>query len=101
MTEMMIHHLTHDIDAFEESIGENTVEQAKLSTADRIISLIKENPRHSTKSLAEAIGISAKGVEKQLAKLKTQGVIQRIGPDKGGSWLIVRNETNSLGHKSE
>ena len=101
MTEMMIRHLTHDIDAFEESIGENTVEKTRLSTADRIISLIKQNPHHSAKSLAEAIGISAKGVEKQLAKLKTQGVIQRIGPDKGGSWLIVRNETNSLGHKAE
>lgn len=91
MTEMMIRHLTHDIAAFEESIGENTVEKVKLSTADRIVSLIKENPRHSAKSLAEAIGISAKGIEKQIAKLKAQGVIRRIGPDKGGSWLIVPN----------
>lgn len=88
MTEMMIRHLTHDIAAFEESIGENTVEKVKLSTADRIVSLIKENPRHSAKSLAEAIGISAKGIEKQLAKLKAQGVLQRIGPDKGGSWEV-------------
>ncbi len=91
MTKMMIRHLTHDIAAFEESIGENTVEKVKLSTADRIVSLIKENPRHSAKSLAEAIGISAKGIEKQIAKLKAQGVIRRIGPDKGGSWLIVQN----------
>lgn len=91
MTEMMIRHLTHDIAAFEESIGENTVEKVKLSTADRIVSLIKENPRLSAKSLAEAIGISAKGIEKQIAKLKAQGVIRRIGPDKGGSWLIVQN----------
>ena len=91
MTEMMIRHLTHDIAAFEESIGDNTVEKVKLSTADRIVSLIKENPRHSAKSLAEAIGISAKGIEKQIAKLKAQGVIRRIGPDKGGSWLIVQN----------
>lgn len=91
MTEMMIRHLTHDIAAFEESIGENTVEKVKLSTSDRIVSLIKENPRHSAKSLAEAIGISAKGIEKQIAKLKAQGVIRRIGPDKGDSWLIVQN----------
>ena len=89
MTDMMIRHLTHDIAAFEESIGENTVEKVKLSTADRIVSLIKENPRHSAKSLAEAIGISAKGIEKQIAKLKAQGVIRRIGPDKGGSWEVI------------
>ncbi len=92
MTEMMIRHLTHDIAAFEESIGENTVEKVKLSTADRIVSLIKENPRHSAKSLAEAIGISAKGIEKQIAKLKAQGVIRRIGPDKGGSWEVIGRE---------
>lgn len=89
MTEMMIRHLANDIAAFEESIGETAGEVIKLSTADRIVSLIKENPRHSAKSLAKDIGISAKGVEKQLAKLKSNGIIRRIGPDKGGSWEVI------------
>ncbi len=89
MTEMMIRHLTNDIAAFEESIGETAGEVIKLSTADRIVSLIKENPRHSAKSLAKEIGISAKGVEKQLAKLKSNGIIRRIGPDKGGLWEVM------------
>lgn len=64
-------------------------ENVKRSTADRIVSLIKENPRHSAKSLAEAIDISAKDIEKQLAKLKAQGVIRRIGPDKGVSREVM------------
>lgn len=89
MTEMMIRHLTNDIAAFEESIGETAGEVIKLSTADRIVSLIKENPRHSAKTLAKEIGISAKGVEKQLAKLKSNGIIRRIGPDKGGLWEVM------------
>lgn len=89
MTEMMIRHLTNDIAAFEESIGETAGEVIKLGTADRIVSLIKENPRHSAKSLAKEIGISAKGVEKQLAKLKSNGIIRRIGPDKGGLWEVM------------
>ena len=92
MTETMIRHLTNDIAAFEESIGETTVEKVKLSTADQIVSLIKENPRYSAKSLADAIGISAKGIEKQLTKLKAQGVIRRVGPDKGGIWEVVGTE---------
>lgn len=92
MTDMMIRHLTNDIASFEESIGETTVEKVKLNTADRIVALIKENPRHSAKSLAQAIGISAKGIEKQLAKLKVQGAIRRIGPDKGGTWEVVDSE---------
>lgn len=92
MTDMIIRHLTNDIAAFEESIGETTVEKVKLNTADRIVALIKENPRHSAKSLAQAIGISSKGIEKQLAKLKAQGVLRRIGPDKGGTWKVVDSE---------
>lgn len=89
MTEMMIRHLTNDIAAFEESIGETAGEVIKLSTTDRIVSLIKANPQHSAKSLAKEIGISAKGIEKQLAKLKSNGIIRRIGPDKGGSWEVI------------
>ncbi|MGM9827833.1 MAG: winged helix-turn-helix transcriptional regulator [Muribaculaceae bacterium] len=92
MSEMMIRHLTNDIAAFEESIGETTFEKVKLSTADRIVDLLKENPRHSAKSLAEAIGISAKGIEKQLAKLKSEGIIRRIGPAKGGLWEVIGSE---------
>ena len=41
-----------------------------------------------TKTLAEAVGISIKGVEKQLAKLKANGKIRRIGPAKVGHWEI-------------
>ncbi len=89
MNRTMIRHLTNDIKAFEYSIGETSSDDIKLSTADRIIRLICENPRHSARSLAESIGISAKGVEKQLAKLKSQGRIRRVGPAKGGSWEIV------------
>ena len=93
MNETMVRHLSNDIKAFEESIGEiPTDNNDKVSTSDKIIKLISENPRHSAKSLSEAIGISAKGVEKQLAKLKSQGRIRRIGPDKGGSWALVTDK---------
>ena len=40
-------------------------------------------------TLAERIGISAKAVEKHLSNLKVDGIIKRIGPDKGGHWEVV------------
>lgn len=86
MTETMKRHLANDIEAFEKSIGEMP---ESVGTDDRIISLLKENPRHSARTLAEIIGISAKGVEKCLSKLKSQGIIRRVGPNKGGTWEIV------------
>ena len=38
--------------------------------------------------LAEKLGLSTRGVEKQIAKLKSDGVLQRIGPAKGGHWQV-------------
>ena len=49
--------------------------------------LIWANQYISAQNLAKTIGISDRAVEKQLAKLKGQGVIERIGPD-GGYWRI-------------
>lgn len=43
----------------------------------------------SAAALAERIGITAKAVEKQIAALKADGVLRRIGPDKGGYWQVV------------
>ena len=42
----------------------------------------------SATALAEKIGISSKAVEKHLANLKADGIIERIGPAKGGYWRV-------------
>ena len=91
MTKTMIHHLSKEISVFEESIEEDLplITSEKKKTDDKIIELLKVNPRHSSKTLAVALGLTQKGIEKQLAKLKTQGRIERIGPAKGGSWKII------------
>ena len=62
---------------------------AKLSSRDAILKHLRKNPYMSTRDLAEEIGISAKGVEKQLGILKATGRLRRIGPDKGGKWEVV------------
>ena len=60
-----------------------------IKTRDRIIELLRDNPKHTTRTLAEEIGITPKGVERHLAILKSEGVLNRIGPDKGGEWQVV------------
>ena len=56
---------------------------------EKIIALLTENGKLSAVALAERIGISAKAVEKHLANLKADGILKRIGPDKGGHWEII------------
>lgn len=95
MTETMIAHLSRDIVTYTESIGESEpiIEKADTpakpkKTRDKIIDLLRQNPKWSATALAAEIGISAKGIQRQLANLKAEGILHRIGPDKGGQWQI-------------
>ena len=47
-------------------------------------------------AIARQIGITQKAVEKQIARLKADGIIKRIGPDKGGHWLVIKDSKNHL-----
>ena len=62
--------------------------EKKLKSKEIILALLREHPEYSARKLAEAIGITPKAVEKQLANLKAAGVIKHEGPDKGGRWVI-------------
>lgn len=52
------------------------------------MSVLKATPYITINELVEIVGISQKGVEWQIAKLKKEGRIKRIGPDKGGHWEV-------------
>lgn len=56
----------------------------------RILQLIQENSFITIPEMAQALRISSTAVENNLAKLKTRGILRRIGPDKGGHWEIAR-----------
>ncbi len=57
-----------------------------LKTREKIIRLLAENPRITTSELAEETGLTRKGIEYQLNKLKQDKIIKRLGSDKGGYW---------------
>jgi Fic family protein len=83
--------LTQEIAIYQKNFAED-LPIASDNTSDKIIALLQDNPRHSARSLADAIGISAKGIEKQLAKLKAAGKIARVGSAKGGYWQVPHAE---------
>ena len=58
-------------------------------SSEKILAAIASSPDISARQITEVIGMSPRGVEKQLDKLRVQGVIRRVGPDKGGYWEIV------------
>ena len=68
-----------------------TIERSSINSKSRekIIALLSQDNTLSATALAKRIGIPPKAVEKQIAGLKADGVLRRIGPDKGEYWQVV------------
>ena len=56
-----------------------------------ILGIIRENPQISIIALADMLGESDKKVRTAIDALKKNGIIHRVGPAKGGSWVIDKN----------
>ncbi len=81
---MTVKNLTNDIENYVKSVEEG------LKSREKIIDLLSEDGSLTIAKIADIIGISSKAVEKHLANLKSAGLIQRIGPDKGGHWQVLK-----------
>ncbi len=56
---------------------------------EKILDAIKSNPKITQNVLVEIAGLTRRGIEWNLAKLKEKGIIKRIGPAKGGYWEVI------------
>ena len=89
MTTMMEQNLKKEIANYQESIGETEESNKKpIKTKEKIVALLQQNSKLSAAAIADELSITAKAVEKHLANLKSAGIIQRIGPAKGGYWEV-------------
>ena len=77
---------TSDISEVGDGIGDS--QKSSQKSSQKIIELIRKNHNITTAEMAEIIGISRRSIVKITNTLQTEGVIQRIGPDKGGHWEI-------------
>ena len=60
----------------------------------KVLLLLASNPSLSAGEIAEQIGLSKRGIEKQLKKFRDLGIIKRVGSDKTGYWqFTVDDET--------
>lgn len=58
---------------------------------EKILAIIQADKPISISALANRCKISVKAVRIILDKLKTEGVIRRIGPAKGGYWEVLKS----------
>jgi len=76
-----------------ETTQKTTRKTTLKSPAERIMDHLKQHPQASRKQLAEALGdISEDGVKYHLKKLQDNGKLTRIGPPRGGKWVVKEKE---------
>ncbi|MBN1322760.1 MAG: putative DNA binding domain-containing protein [Methanotrichaceae archaeon] len=65
-------------------------EKGSGKSSEKILGLLKANPELAAREIASKIGITQRAVEKQIARLREEGRIRRIGPAKGGRWKVLQ-----------
>ena len=66
----------------------NTSEKMPEKTSEKILCLISENPRITTRELVDIIGIHERNVARNLKALQERGILHRIGGRKEGYWQV-------------
>ena len=74
---------------FQRKTTEKTTEKNVEKSVEKVWRLIKQDPYITTKQIADAVGLSTRGVEENIKKLKREGRIRRIGGDNGGHWEVI------------
>lgn len=65
-------------------------QKSSLKSDQKILDIIEHNKFVTRAVLALQIDLSESGVKKQLRKLQKDGLLRRVGPDKGGHWEVIR-----------
>ena len=63
--------------------------KSSLKSSQKILELISVSPSITISEIADRLGMTTRGVDKNIKRLKEQGVIRRVGPDKGGHWEVI------------
>ncbi|MCL2597995.1 MAG: winged helix-turn-helix transcriptional regulator [Paludibacter sp.] len=72
---------------FEKEVVESETESKEISKG-KILELISNDSKISVPEIAEIVGLSIKGVEKNIRQLKQEGIISRTSETKSGEWII-------------
>ena len=65
--------------------------KSSLKSSQKILELISVSPSITISEIADRLGMTKRGVDKNIKRLKEQGVIRRVGPDKGGHWEVIES----------
>ena len=73
----------------EKGIGSEKSSDRPQDMFQVILDAIRKDAKVTAAEIAMHLGVSSRAVQKRFRVLRENGVIRRVGPDKGGSWEII------------
>lgn len=67
---------------------QKTVQTSEENSSEKIIILMKRDPRITAKEISHLLRINLRNAEKNIARLRETHKIERIGPNKSGYWKV-------------
>jgi len=90
-----IERVTKEEQGVAKKFGKSSMEKFGESSV-KIVELMKENERITIPEMARALSMSTRGIEKNIKRLQTEGIITRVGPNKGGWWKVEKKESENV-----
>lgn len=78
-----------------QKIAQKNVQKIAQKNAQKIFACIKRNSLITIAEMSKRTRLSVRSVNYYIEQLKQQGLIIRIGPDKGGHWEIIKQNNNN------
>ena len=72
-----------------EEMEQDSSLKSSLKSSQKILELISASPSITISEIADRLSMTTRGVDKNIKRLKEQGIIRRVGPDKGGHWEVI------------
>lgn len=74
-----------------ESIKSSVKSSVKSSanTEDKILEYLEQNPKATIRKLADILDLTTRAIEKQIANLKKENRLKRVGSARKGHWEVV------------
>jgi ATP-dependent DNA helicase RecG len=79
-----------DTEAFESDfeIIRDKKDVKKNKRQQAIVGLISKTPSITIDDLADILGVNEKTIRRDISELKSNGILERLGGDFGGKWIV-------------
>ena len=77
----------------ERDVPKTVPKNVPINRQEKILRLMQENSAITIEQLAQACGVSDKTIKRDIAKLKEEGRVERVGSLKSGQWNVKASET--------